>query len=50
MTNELNKETESGRIGIFPSWRWLYGAVVVYTAVLIGLLYAFTVFLDLGER
>jgi hypothetical protein len=46
MDEESRKETESERIGIFPSWRWLYGTVVVYTVVLIVLLYVFTVALD----
>lgn len=41
---------ESGRIGIFPSWRWLYGTVIVYAAVVVLLLYLFTVTLDFGAR
>jgi len=39
-------EDDDGRIGIFPSWSALYAAVVVYTVVIIVLLYAFTVLLD----
>ena len=50
MNDDLEKETESERIGIFPSWSWLYGAVVVYTAALIVILYILTVTLDLGAR
>ena len=41
-------EDEGGRIGIFPSWGWLYGAVVVYSTALIILLHIFTVTLDFG--
>ena len=50
MNDELEKETESERIGIFPNWRWLYGTVVVYTAILVVVLYIFTVTLDLSGR
>ncbi len=39
-------EDEEERISFFPSWNWLYVSVVVYTTLLIGLLYLFTVFLD----
>lgn len=39
-------EDKEERIGFFPSWNWLYVSVVVYTTLLIGLLYLFTVFLD----
>ena len=39
-------EVEEERIGFFPSWNWLYVSVVVYTTLIIGLLYLFTVFLD----
>ena len=49
MTDEVEKETENERIGIFPSWNWLYGAVVIYVAVIIIVLYVFTVTLDLGQ-
>ena len=31
-------EDESGRIGLFPNWKWVYGTVVVYGAVVIGVL------------
>ena len=43
-------EAEDGRIGIFPSWRALYIAVIVYTAGLIALLRVFTVLLDTSAR
>ncbi len=43
-------EDDDGRIGIFPSWRALYVAVVVYTAGLIAVLRAFTVLLDTSAR
>jgi hypothetical protein len=39
-------EDEEERISFFPSWNWLYVSIVIYTALLIGLLYLFTVFLD----
>ena len=39
-------EDKEERIGFFPSWNWLYVSVVVYTTLLIGLLYLFTVLLD----
>lgn len=39
-------EDEEKRISFFPSWNWLYVSIVIYTALLIGLLYLFTVFLD----
>ena len=41
-------EDENGAIGIFPSWGWLYGAVIVYTVLAIALLHVFTVTLDYG--
>ncbi|MDA2933752.1 hypothetical protein MYX82_05360 [Acidobacteria bacterium AH-259-D05] len=40
------KEEDKGPISIFPSWNWLYLAVVVYTAILIVFLYLLTVLLD----
>ena len=43
-------EDEDGRIGIFPSWKALYIAVIVYTAGLIALLRVFTVLLDTSAR
>ena len=39
-------EDEEEQISFFPSWTWLYVSVVIYTSLLIGLLYLFTVFLD----
>ena len=38
----------TGRLGIFPSWGWLYGAVIVYTAALIIFLHIFTTAVDFG--
>lgn len=37
---------ESERIGLFPSWNWLYVTVVAYTVLLILLLYLITVLSD----
>ena len=48
MDTDIRKEADEERIGIFPSWRWLYGAVAVYTAAWIIVLYVLTVTLDLG--
>lgn len=39
---------EGGRLGIFPSWGWLYGAVLIYSTALIVLLHILTVTLDFG--
>lgn len=41
---------ESERVGIFPSWRWLYGTVIVYATLVVVLLYVFSVVLDYGAR
>lgn len=37
---------EEGRVGFFPNWRWLYGAVVVYGVLMIGALILLTRVLD----
>ncbi|TDI15396.1 MAG: hypothetical protein E2P05_07035 [Acidobacteria bacterium] len=42
----MKEEDHDERIGIFPSWNVLYLAVVVYTIVLILLLYFLTIALD----
>ncbi len=34
------------RVGIFPSWNWLYLTVIVYATVIILLLYLLTIALD----
>ncbi|MDA2930211.1 hypothetical protein MYX84_09735 [Acidobacteria bacterium AH-259-O06] len=39
-------EEKEERIGIFPSWNWLYVTVIVYTTVLIVLLYLLTAIFD----
>ena len=36
------------RVGPFPSWGWLYAVVVVYGALVIGLLTLLTRLLDPG--
>lgn len=45
----VSLEDEEERIGFFPSWKWLYVSVVVYTTLLIVLLYFFTVVLDFSS-
>ena len=42
----MKEEDQDERIGIFPSWNWLYLAVIVYTTVLTLLLYFLTLALD----
>jgi len=44
------REEDEGAIGVFPSWRWLYASVIVYTFLLVVVLYVFTVTLDAGAR
>ena len=41
-------EDESGPIGPFPSWSWVYGSVIVYTILAIALLHVFTVTFNHG--
>ena len=36
-------DEDSGPIGIFPSWRWVYWSVVIYTLAVIAILWVFTV-------
>ena len=43
-----SKNEEPERIGIFPSWRWLYAAVIAYTILLTGVLYLLSITLDPG--
>lgn len=35
-------------VGIFPSWRWVYGAVVLYGLLMIGILIALSATLSFG--
>ena len=42
------KKDEEGPIGIFPTWRWVYGTVVVYGVVVIVVLTILTRFLGFG--
>ncbi|HSR42364.1 MAG TPA: hypothetical protein VLL48_09335 [Longimicrobiales bacterium] len=39
---------ESGPVGPFPSWRWLYGAVLAWFVVVVLGLWVLTVALDFG--
>ncbi len=41
--DEHHDDEDSGPIGIFPSWRWVYWSVVIYTLVVIAVLWGFTV-------
>lgn len=40
---------EDGRVGIFPSWRSLYVAVILYTVALVAILYLLTRLLDFSD-
>jgi len=42
----MKEEDHDERIGIFPSWNWLYLTVIVYATILILLLYLLTIVLD----
>jgi hypothetical protein len=42
----MKDEDQDERIGIFPSWNVLYLAVIVYSIILILLLYFLTIALD----
>lgn len=44
----MDQEDETGRIGIFPNWRWVYTTVVVYGVVTIGALLILTWVLSPG--
>ncbi|MGD2121193.1 MAG: hypothetical protein PVJ76_05595 [Gemmatimonadota bacterium] len=49
MSSEMHPEAEEGeRVGIFPSWRWVYGTVLVYGIVLIAVLILVSRLLDFG--
>ena len=47
---DRSEPDDNGAIGIFPSWPWLYAAIIVYTMIAIVLLHVFTVTLDFGIR
>jgi len=40
---------EEGPVGIFPGWGWVYGTVIVYGVVVIGILTLLTRILDFGR-
>lgn len=42
------EEEEEGAVGIFPSWRWLYGVVLIYGALMVIALWLLTGLLDPG--
>jgi hypothetical protein len=39
---------DEGPIGIFPDWGWVYGTVIVYGVVVIGILTVLTRILSFG--
>ena len=41
-------QEDTGRIGIFPNWTWVYVTVVVYGAVVIGILTVLSWILGFG--
>lgn len=43
-------DDEGEPIGIFPTWGWMYGTVIVWAAFLVLVLYVFTVTFDFGAR
>ena len=44
-SKETDQEDE-GPVGIFPSWAWVYGTVLVYGVLMILALWALTRLLD----
>ncbi len=42
------RRDDEGRVGIFPSWSWVYGAVIIYGVLTIGVLILLTRILDFG--
>ena len=48
--NDEIPDDEGEPIGIFPTWGWVYGTVIGWTALLVVLLYVFTVTFDYGAR
>jgi len=42
-------DEERGPVGIFPSWKWLYGTVLVYGTLMIIALWILTRVLDLAS-
>lgn len=41
--NLTHDDEDRGPIGIFPSWRAVYWSVVIYTVLLVAVLWIFTV-------
>ena len=42
------EDEDAGAIGIFPSWGWVYGSVIVYVLIAIVLLHVVTITLNYG--
>jgi hypothetical protein len=43
-------DEDKGRVGIFPNWSWVYGAVLVYGVVVIAVLTVLSRVLSLGAN
>jgi hypothetical protein len=41
-------KSEEGRVGVFPSWKWVYGTVIAWGVVVIVVLAALTRILGFG--
>ena len=41
-----SNDNRDEKIGIFPSWKWLYATVIVYTVLLIVMLFLLTFSFD----
>jgi hypothetical protein len=49
LRSELAVTTEEdGRVGVFPNWGWVYGVVLVYGVVVIGVLTLLSRLLSFG--
>ncbi len=44
----MGGKDDEGRVGIFPSWKWVYWTVVIYGVLTIGALILLTRILDFG--
>jgi hypothetical protein len=42
----VHEDLDEGPIGIFPTWRWVYGTVIVFSLVTVVVLYYFSAAMD----